>query len=163
MPSLTELSAASSVATGDQLAVNQSGTDRRITAGTLFGYVTAALQTFTQGIAIGVASNRLYRPTAGVLRQRLETVAVANNAGLYLTADSNGRGMVYVYHADSGRSALFVVDGGVGAIVYGSTSFFAGDYTAGRIVVRADGTPLQLIVSNQTGASATLAAWVIGT
>lgn len=32
MPSLTELSAASSVAAADQLAINQSGTDKRVTA-----------------------------------------------------------------------------------------------------------------------------------
>ncbi len=43
MPSLTELSAASSVEAADQLVVNQSGTDKRVTANK-FGIVGAANQ-----------------------------------------------------------------------------------------------------------------------
>lgn len=44
MPSLTELSAASSVAAADQLLINQSGTDKRVTADK-FGIITTGAWT----------------------------------------------------------------------------------------------------------------------
>jgi len=157
MPSLTELSAASSVAAADQLAINQSGTDRRVTASTLFGYVTAALQTFAQGIAIGAANVKLWRPTQGVLRQASEYVTLAPAAVLVLRDDS-GYALVDVLSGTHGRYATFAIEGnGNGRLIHGDSTLFK---TTGNTQIMVFALNSVVYLQNFTGANLIVATRV---
>ncbi len=64
MATITDLSAASSVASGDNMVINQSGTDKRVTISTLFTGVAAVTGSWTPTIA-GSSGAPLYSVRTG--------------------------------------------------------------------------------------------------
>ena len=167
---ITQLTATTSAVAADEIPmwVAGSAVTRKITkANFLTGYgalATAstwtAAQTMQAGVNIGVAAAQLYRPAAGVVRQKLEGVTLAND-GTIVVAAGTGRALVYVYYASVGVSALVAVDGsGSATIIYGSASYFSTTAgTASRINVYASGT--DVIVQNKRGADAFLYCWAL--
>jgi hypothetical protein len=164
MAAITDLSSASSVAGTDNLVINQSGTDKKVTANK-FAIVTATntfdlLQTLTSGAAFGVAGNTLVRPMNGVLRQKLEQYSLASSGLLTISTDMAGRALVFVYNASDGKMALVAVEGGAGTLIYGDTGYFSGAVgTANRINVYAYSGGVY--VQNSYGVSKVLSAYAL--
>jgi hypothetical protein len=167
---INALTATTTAVAADEIPmwVAGSAVTRKITrANFLTGYAAlatastwTAAQTMQAGVNIGVASAQLYRPAAGVVRQKLEGVTLADTGAL-VVATGTGRALVYVYYATIGVSALVAVDGsGSSTLIYGSTSYFgttAG--TASRINVYASGT--NVTVQNLRGADAFIYCWAL--
>jgi len=161
MPSLTELSAASSVAAADQLVVNQSGTDKRADAGKLailaLANTFSALQTFAQGIAIGATGVKLYRPTQGVLRQESEYVTLAPAAVLVLR-DNSAYALVDVLSGTHGKYAQFAIEGnGNGRLIHGDSALFK---TSGNTQIMVFALAGVVYLQNFTGANLIVASRV---
>jgi len=167
---ITALTATTSAVAADEIPmwVAGSAVTRKITrANFLTGYgalATAstwtAAQTMQAGVGIGVASSLLYRPTTGVVRQKLESNTISNLGALTVSNDSNGRGLVYVYNASAGGGALFLVNGGAGTLVAGAGAAFTG--TAGNSgTVNVYATGGNILVENRTGGTITAACWVV--
>lgn len=106
---------------GKTLAIPADGTSALREAAQTF----TAIQTFSAGAAFGVLNSLLYRPSAGVLRQRLEWVTVAQN-GLIVIASDTGWAIVHVFDATDGKFAMFAVEGGAGRLIHGDANYFAG-------------------------------------
>jgi hypothetical protein len=165
MASITDLASASSVAAADNLVINQSGTDRKVTADK-FAIVGAAntfalLQTLTAGAGIGTGGNALIRERAGVVRQKLETTTIGATASITVQTGNSGRGIVMVLNASAGKLALFAVEGGAGTIIFGDSAGFTGGAASanGKINVFSDGNTIS--VQNGTAGTVTVSCWVL--
>lgn len=119
----------------------------------------SAVQTMTAGINIGVAASALTRTTSGVIRQAMETSAIANDGALVISTVNSG--IVFISDLTDGAFAIISVAGGAGTIISGSASIFTGTAgTASRINVyylAATG----IVIQNKRGSSITVSAIVM--
>lgn len=111
-------------------------------------------------LQIGAATAQLYRYAAGVMRQQIEGVSLANNATMIVNNDS-AYGLVWVFNQSDGPTGLIGVAGGAGTLIYGSGAAFSG--TAGNAgTVNVYGSGGKVYVENKRGATKTLAVWSLG-
>jgi hypothetical protein len=165
MAAITDLAAAGGVNAADNLVINQSGTDRKVTADK-FAVVSltntfSLLQTLTSGAAIGTSGNTLTRVAAGVVRQKVENTTLVATGDLAVQTGNNGRGLVLVYYANLGLVALFAVEGATGSIIWGNAANFGGTNasTNGKINVYAAANIIY--VQNGTAGTVTLQVFVL--
>ena len=107
MPSLTELSAASSVAAADQLLINQSGTDKRVTADK-FGIITTG--TWTPILSTASGSGIVYGNQVGTYVKVGSLVMLS--ARLALTSKGTASGALYIsnfpYTAAGATNTIYI-------------------------------------------------------
>lgn len=109
MAAITDLAAASSVAATDNLVVNQSGTDRKVTADKFGVLSNAATWTALQTFSAYVKTGRV---------QQSAVVSMANNAAQYVSDWVTGTfGLLIIFDASNGYVGAFVLRGGAGATV----------------------------------------------
>lgn len=135
--------------------------DRKVAVGKLavlaLEQTFAALQTFAQGIAIGAANVKLWRPTQGVLRQASEYVTLAPAAVLVLRDDS-GYALVDVLSGTHGRYATFAIEGnGNGRLIHGDSTLFK---TTGNTQIMVFALSNVVYLQNFTGATLIVATRV---
>lgn len=108
------------------------------------------VQTMQDGAAIGVAGSKLYRPTAGVIRQNIEWVTIANLATV-VARDDGAYAMVQVFSATHGRYGLFAIEGnGNGRLVHGDSTLFK---TTGNTQIMCFALSNVVYVQNFTGSN----------
>lgn len=165
MAAITDLSAASSVAAADNLVINQSGTDKKVTADKFavvgLANTFSALQTLTAGAAIGASGNTLTRVAAGVVRQKVETTTLVATGDISVQTGNGGRGLVLVYNATSGKFALFAVEGATGSIIWGDTNNFSGTNSTSNGKVNCFGASNIIYVQNGTAGTISLQVLVL--
>jgi hypothetical protein len=161
MATITDLSAAGGINAGDNLVVNQSGVDRKITAAMLFGGWTS-LPVITTGIGVGSSGNKLYRPTTGVVYQAVEWATIAHNAVIVLRNDTLAYALVHVFSASHGKFATYAVEGngltGASRLIQGDTNVFKTTTTDGILVFALANV---VYLQNFTGASLVVACMVM--
>ncbi len=158
MPGITELPAASAIAATDQIAVNQGGLnlDRRASAGLLARLDD--LCTFAQGISIGAAGMKLYRPTTGVLRQRFEGFSLPTLSGLTVANDS-AYCHVMVISITWGLFAEFIAEGATRTLIRGNSTYFATTETAGKLCLLTTGSLTYLYNGTAEALSVSARVW----
>lgn len=137
--------------------------DRRLNLGQLallaLANTFAAIATFAQGIAIGVAANRLFRPNAGVVRQTIEWVIIQPATSVVLNTQ-NAYCMVQAFNATYGEFAEFAVEGAISRMIHGNANHFSGSVVAGKLNIFGEGGAAYAY--NNTGAPLTCGFLVWG-
>jgi hypothetical protein len=119
--------------------------------------VNGAHRVFVSSLAIGVETNWLTRPSAGVLRQSLETVSLLENTTLQIS--SRARGFFYIENHTIQMSALYVVDNAV-TLLYGNSTYWGTAVdTASKINLYASGGAVY--VQNRRISSNIISVWGI--
>jgi hypothetical protein len=148
MAAIPDLAAASSVAAGDLLVVNQSGTDRKVTADKLV--IAAAANTVSGVVTFSTG------PVAAHVKPA--SVSLANNATQALPSTY---GLLIVQNATDGGQALVWLSGGGTSIINQTASNFATTAgTASKINVYISGGVAYL--ENKLGATKTVYYQVLG-
>lgn len=148
MAAIPDLAAASSVAAGDLLVVNQSGTDRKVTADK---FVVAGNANTVSGVVTFSAA-----PVAGHIKP--VSASIANNGTQALPSIF---GLLIVQNATDGGQALVWLSGGGTSIINQTASNFATTAgTASKINVYISGGVAYL--ENKLGATKTIYYQVSG-
>lgn len=118
-----------------------------------------AAQTMQAGINVGVAGALLARPMQGVIRQKLESVSIADNATLTISSDTAARGFFMLYNATDGLMSVGVANGSAVTLLFGGASFATTADNAGTINVYTSGN--NIIVQNKRGGSRQIQVWLV--
>jgi len=142
MAAITDLAAASSVAATDNLVINQSGTDRKVTANKFV--VADNANTVTGVVTFSTA------PVAAHIKP--VTLSLANNATQALPSTF---GLLIVQNAtDGGQALVWLTGGGTNIINQTATNFATTAGTASKVNVYISGGVAYL--ENKLGATKTL-------